>query len=98
MTDKEASQIFGMLYELYQRPIERYLMTLVHDKELAADLCHDTFIRVWKHFTRQETTLPQTAYHFKNWLYATAKHIAIDAHRHNELIDFLALLPEAETM
>ena len=83
------------LYEKYQQPIERYLMGLVHDQELARDLCQETFEHVLKHQLRQEKDLPQTAYYLQNWLYRIAKNRAIDHRRHNKLIEFLPI-PERE--
>lgn len=75
---------FEMLYNYYQKPIERYLLTKVNDQEHAVDLCQDTFIRVWTHFQRLETTLPLTVKHLRNWLYKIASDVAIDDFRHNK--------------
>jgi len=95
LSPDDPSSELERLYEYYQQPIVRYLANLVHDQELARDLCQETFEHVLNHLSRQETTLPQTAYHLKNWLYRIAKNRAIDHHRHNKLIDFLPL-PESE--
>src|SRR5438874_12589056 len=85
----DVFEIFEILYKSYQQPIERYLMTLVGDQELARDLCQDTFERVLKY---KETILQQTA---KSWLYRIATNLARDAHRHNKLIEFLPI-PDRE--
>src|SRR2546422_1061760 len=88
LPDDSGSEI-EKLYEYYQQPIVCYLMGLVHDQELARDLCQDTFERVLKY---KETILQQTA---KSWLYRIATNLARDAHRHTKLIDFLPI-PESE--
>src|SRR5712692_3178416 len=86
---------FERLYKYYQKPIERYLATRVHDQEHAVDLCQITFMRVWICFQRQDTTLPQTVYHLRNWIYKIASDVAIDHQRRNKLIDFQQL-PDSE--
>src|SRR6266536_210026 len=88
-------QDFEILYKNYQEPIERYLMNLVHDRELALDLCQETFTRVLRDLLSKETISQQTDYHVKNWLYKIARNIAIDNHRHKKSIDFLPM-PESE--
>ena len=39
---------FDLLVEQYERPLLRFLYGLVHDPELAADLCQDTFLSAYK--------------------------------------------------
>jgi DNA-directed RNA polymerase specialized sigma24 family protein len=41
-------QMFETLYEEYQEPIERYLVTRVYNQEQASDLCQETFKQLWE--------------------------------------------------
>lgn len=97
--DYQARELaFVMLYECYQDPIKRYLVAAwVHNQEHAAELCQDTFTRVWKCFQRQDKILLQiqTVNHLRNWIYKIAKRVAIDDLRRKK-IDFCPLPADSE--
>src|SRR5262249_38925545 len=46
--DRLTRADFDQLVDQYQRPLLRFLYGLVHDPELAADLCQDTFLSAYK--------------------------------------------------
>ncbi len=81
-------QMFEALYGDYQQPIERYLVKWVHDQEQASDLCQETFKQLLESL-RKETVVKQYA-HYRNWLYRTAKHRAIDYLRQNRPVVYLS--------
>lgn len=94
---RNVGQDFEILHEYYREPIKRYLVTkqLVHNQDQAEDICQETYLILWNCLLRQDKNLPQTFYQYKNWLYTTAKHRAIDKLRRKELIVFQSL-PEDE--
>jgi RNA polymerase sigma-70 factor, ECF subfamily len=81
-------QMFAMLYEDYQQPIERFLVKRVDEQESARDLCQETFKQLWE-FLCKETVVKQYAY-YRNWLYKTAKYRAIDYLRRNKPMVYLS--------
>ncbi len=62
-----------MLYQHYFPPIYNYLYRMVGNAEDAEDLTMETFLRVWRRLPR----LPDER-HFRSWLYAIARHTALD--------------------
>lgn len=92
-TIQARKQRYEILYQAYHEPIERYLLTRVRNQELAADLCQDTFERLWKFLVSQPSLQPVEAY--KSWLYKVAGNLAIDQFRHDKQKAFQPL-PEDE--
>lgn len=64
------------LYQRYSGAIQTYLMRMVGGRELAEDLCHDTFLKVWCHWSKRQSDA-----NIVSWLYRIATNIAIDALR-----------------
>ena len=81
MTEQEATHLLALLFETHQRPIIRFLQTLIHDEQQAEDLCQETFMRAYGALTSQDRNVPQTEDHFKNWLYDIARNLAYDHFR-----------------
>lgn len=88
-------QTFALLYEQYKKPLERYLLRQVKDREAVDDLCQDVFTNAWKHISQQEHIPQQFAAYVGRWLYRIAKNLAIDYNRHTKRYEFLPL-PENE--
>jgi RNA polymerase sigma-70 factor (ECF subfamily) len=74
------------LYETYQRPILVYLRRLVHDHEVAEDLCQETFIKALRRWDTRDPAASVSA-----WLYRIATNTAYDFLRRRRRIRFTAL-------
>jgi len=66
-------QAFEMLYRRWQRPILAYLTQLTRDREAAACLAQETFMKVFEHSERFDTNR-----RFTTWLYTIARNGALD--------------------
>lgn len=90
--DRDA---FAWLYEYYQKPLGKYLMLLVSDRETARDLYQETFVRLWQHISNVNN-IPYIDMHerFRRLLYRIARNLAIDYLRHTRKIEFLPLPEE----
>lgn len=77
----------GDLYQAHAPRILRYLVRLVHDPEVAADLCGDVFVAVVKDLPRYE----DRGYSVAAWLYAIARGRAINWKRRQALRTFVPL-------
>src|SRR5258708_28302278 len=94
------AQHFEILYAYYQESIKRYLFVKwVHNQEIAAELCQETFTSAWVYFSREGATLLLTEYHRKNLLYKIADDRAIDYLRKTKRFESILLSEiEAELM
>ncbi len=68
--DKEA---FGVLVTRYEKKLQRVLYRLVRDPEQARDLAQETFLRVYQHLDRFDTSR-----RFGPWLFQVGVNQAID--------------------
>ncbi|MCS6970804.1 MAG: sigma-70 family RNA polymerase sigma factor [Planctomycetota bacterium] len=66
-------EAFAALYERYRRPILAYLWQIVRDYDEAGCIAHDVFLKL---FTRAERF--DSRRRFATWLYAVARHAALD--------------------
>jgi RNA polymerase sigma-70 factor (ECF subfamily) len=84
--DRLTRADFDLLVEQYERPLLRFLYGLVHDPELAADLCQDTFLSAYKASAniRQERELNVGA-----WLYTIALNHARGYLRRKKLLSWV---------
>ena len=64
---------FEQLYEVYHRPLLRYLERLVRQRETAEDLCHESFIKALRHWDERNASLSA-----RGWLYCIATNTAFD--------------------
>ena len=81
--DSDVSQ----LYETYHHQVLGYLIRLVHDREVAEDLCQDTFLKAWSSWTQHK---PEAS--AAGWLYRIATNTAYDHARRTRRICFLPLI------
>jgi RNA polymerase sigma-70 factor, ECF subfamily len=61
------------LYDEYHQPLLRHLERLVHHRETAEDLCHETFIKALRHCDQRDVSLSA-----RGWLYTIATNTAFD--------------------
>jgi RNA polymerase sigma-70 factor (ECF subfamily) len=86
-TDKVS---IDRLYREYQQPILRYLIRLTSERDVAEDLCQDTFLKVIRSWAQHDQQASLTA-----WVYRIATNTAYDYLRRRRRIRFL---PLQETM
>jgi RNA polymerase sigma-70 factor (ECF subfamily) len=67
------SETIEQLYREYHRPLLCYLERLVRQRETAEDLCHETFVKVLRHWDGRDLRLSERA-----WLYRIATNTAFD--------------------
>ena len=75
---------FERIYDEFKTPIHNYIFHLVGNREQAADLTQDTFLKAFKALPRMDANLKLSA-----WLYRIATNTARDALRRRRLIGFL---------
>jgi RNA polymerase sigma-70 factor (ECF subfamily) len=80
------STAFIDLFARYHLLLLDYLYGMTRDRELAADLVQDTFMRAWVAAPDLTGILQPRA-----WLYRIATHVALDAVRHRGLFEWLPL-------
>ncbi len=72
------------LFARHHNEIHAYLVRMLRDPELAADLTQDAFVKAFRaHDTLKDPT------HARAWLYQIAHRVAIDHLRHRRLVRFL---------
>ncbi len=64
---------FRALLERYERPVFSICLRMVRDRELAADLAQDAFIKVFSMLERYDS-----AYAFSSWLFKITSNLCID--------------------
>lgn len=68
------TEAFGVLYERYHDPIEKYVRSRVRSREDTEDLTEETFLKALENMPTYQPIAP-----FSSWLYRIA---------HNRIIDF----------
>jgi RNA polymerase sigma-70 factor (ECF subfamily) len=69
---------FETFFRAYERRVFRYVLRLLHDEELAAEVASDVMVEVWRHAARYAgRSKPST------WVLGIAHHKALDALRRN---------------
>ncbi len=89
----ECSDARAFVEELFARhngEIYAYLVRMLHDPELAADLTQDAFLRAYRAYD----TLEDPA-HARAWLYQIAHRVALDELRRRRIVRFLPLTGES---
>lgn len=102
MTEKEiaeglkggAPQAFRELYQAYGSSIYSYLMRVTGRREMAEDLCQETFLMVIRKigFFRAERDSS-----LRSWIFRIASHLAIDLFRREKRFDITENVPETAT-
>jgi RNA polymerase sigma-70 factor (ECF subfamily) len=80
----EAAAFVETLFARHHGEIHAYLMRMVRDPELAADLTQDAFIKAYRNYETLER--PENA---RAWLYQIAHRVALDDIRRRKIVRFL---------
>ena len=89
--DRPADRAFiEELFARHHAEIYAYLIRMMRDSDLAADLAQDTFIRAYRAIESLEDRAKARA-----WLYQIAHRIALDEIRHRRIVRFLPLTTES---
>ena len=85
-TDEAKVQAFYELFSRYQKPIADFLYRMTHDRDWAADLTQDTFLKAFAH----ANDLPSNV-NVRAWLYRIAANTAHNAIRHQRRFTWVSL-------
>jgi RNA polymerase sigma-70 factor (ECF subfamily) len=88
----EAYRFVEELFARHQNEIYAYLLRMLRDTELAADLTQDAFIKAYRAYDALQK--PENA---RAWLYQIAHRVALDDLRRRRIIRFVPLVGEART-
>lgn len=88
----EAYRFVEELFAKHQNEIYAYLLRMLRDAELAADLTQDAFVKAYKAYDALEK--PENA---RAWLYQIAHRVALDDLRRRRIVRFVPLVGEART-
>jgi len=88
----EAYHFVEELFSRHQNEIFAYLLRMLRDPELAADLTQDAFVKAYKAYDALQK--PENA---RAWLYQIAHRVALDDLRRRRIIRFVPLVGEART-
>lgn len=85
----EAYRFVEELFGRHQHEIYAYLVRMLRDPELAADLTQDAFVKAYKAYDTLEK--PENA---RAWLYQIAHRVALDDLRRKRIVRFIPLVGE----
>ena len=85
----EAYRFVEELFARHQNEIYAYLVRMLRDPELAADLTQDAFVKAYKAYDSLEK--PENA---RAWLYQIAHRVALDDFRRKRIVRFVPLVGE----
>jgi RNA polymerase sigma-70 factor (ECF subfamily) len=80
----EAAAFVEALFAKHQSEIYAYLLRMMRDPEVAADMTQDAFIKAYRNYETLEK--PENA---RAWLYQIAHRVALDEIRRRKIIRFL---------
>jgi RNA polymerase sigma-70 factor, ECF subfamily len=86
----EAYRFVEDLFAKHQHEIYAYLLRMLRDPELAADLAQDAFVKAYRAYDSLQK--PENA---RAWLYQIAHRVALDNLRRNKIVRFIPLVGEA---
>jgi RNA polymerase sigma-70 factor, ECF subfamily len=86
----EAYRFVEELFAKHQHEIYAYLLRMLRDTELAADLTQDAFVKAYKAYDALQK--PENA---RAWLYQIAHRVALDDLRRRRIVRFVPLVGEA---
>ena len=80
--DREAE--FGRLYEAHRAAVHAYFVGRTGDRQLAADLMQEVFLRAWQHLVKV-VALPEDGQ--RGWLFTVARNLSVDTARRRRTAD-----------
>lgn len=80
------------LYDDHHQSLRRYLGRIVHDRETAEDVCHETFIKALRHWNERDQAASA-----RSWLYRIATNTAYDHLRRQRRVAMTSLTDTLET-
>ncbi len=80
----EAAAFVETLFAKHQGEIFAYLLRMMRDPEVAADMTQDAFVKAYKNYSSLEK--PENA---RAWLYQIAHRVALDEIRRRKIVRFL---------
>lgn len=80
----EAAAFVETLFAKHQAEIYAYLLRMMRDPEIAADMTQDAFIKAYRNYETLEK--PENA---RAWLYQIAHRVALDEIRRRKIVRFL---------
>ena len=86
----EAYRFVEDLFARHQGEIYAYLVRMLRDPDLAADLAQDAFVKAYRAYDALQK--PENA---RAWLYQIAHRVALDELRHRRVVRFVPLVGEA---
>src|SRR4029077_16941713 len=86
----EAYRFVEELFVKHQNEIYAYLLRMLRDPDLAADLTQDAFVKAYRAYDSLEK--PENA---RAWLYQIAHRVALDHLRRGRIVRFVPLVGEA---
>jgi RNA polymerase sigma-70 factor (ECF subfamily) len=90
--DRDEAGIFvETLFAKHHGEIYAYLMRMMRDPEMAADMTQDAFVKAYKNYASLEK--PENA---RAWLYQIAHRVALDEIRRRKIIRFLPWTGESK--
>ena len=90
--DRDEAAIFvETLFGRHHAEIYAYLMRMMRDPEMAADMTQDAFVKAYKNYASLEK--PENA---RAWLYQIAHRVALDEIRRRKIIRFLPWTGESK--
>jgi RNA polymerase sigma-70 factor, ECF subfamily len=75
--DREAE--FRRLYAAHRVAVHAYFTGRTGDRQIAADLMQDVFLRAWQHLDKL-TDMPEEGQ--RAWIFTVARNLSVDARRH----------------
>ena len=79
--DRETE--FRRLYDDHRHAVHAYLIGRLYDRQAAADLLQEVFVRVWRHL---DTVAGLPAGGQRAWIFTVARNLSIDASRHDRTL------------
>jgi hypothetical protein len=80
----EAASFVETLFAKHQGEIFAYLLRMMRDPEVAADMTQDAFVKAYKNYASLEK--PENA---RAWLYQIAHRVALDEIRRRKIVRFM---------
>lgn len=72
----DPSGTFPLIYDRYASVLFRYIYRFSGQRQIAEEILHDVFVEILK-----DTYRPQSADHFKSWLFTVAKNKSLNVGR-----------------